>query len=428
VNLELLPGEERSVEGAEIARRWRERVGPVPDAVELVFTSSYFDAGKPIHVQLQGPRTAELREASERIKSRLSEYAGVFDVSDSFRGGKQELKLDILPSAEALGLTLADLGRQVRQAFYGEEAQRIQRDRDDVKVMVRYPASARRSLGDLEHMRVRTPDGREVPFSAVARAELGRGFAAVRRSDRERVINVTAEVDLARANANEVLADLRETVLPQVLADFPGISYSLEGERREQGETLAALGSGYVLALFAIYALLAVPLRSYLQPLLIMSVIPFGFIGAIAGHLIMGHHLSMMSLIGLVALSGVVVNSSLVLVYYVNRQRADGVSLAEAVRAAGAARFRPIVLTSLTTFVGLTPLMLERSMQAQFLIPMAVSLAFGVLFSTLITLLLIPSGYLIIEDLKALPRQLGFRRRAAKVMDLPAEIERPAAA
>jgi multidrug efflux pump subunit AcrB len=401
VNLELAPGEERSIGGEEMETRWRGLVGQIPDAVELAFTSSYFEIGEPINIQLQGTRVESLRVATDRLKERLAEYPGVFDVADSFRGGKRELELDIRPSAEALGLTLADLGRQVRQAFYGEEAQRIQRERDDVKVMVRFPAIERRSLGDLEDMRVRTPDGREVPFAAVAIADLGRGFATIQRSDRQRVINVTADLDLTRANANEILADLRSSVLPRLLAEHPGISYSMEGEQREQTETLSGLLRGFTLALFIIYALLAVPLRSYFQPLLIMSVIPFGFIGAIAGHLIMGHNLSVMSMVGIVALSGVVVNSSLVMVHWVNGRRAQGVSLDSAVRDAGAARFRPIVLTSLTTFVGLTPLMLEKSMQAQFLVPMAVSLAYGVLFATVITLFVIPSGYLILEDLKA---------------------------
>jgi multidrug efflux pump subunit AcrB len=364
--------------------------------------------GEPINLQLQGPDIERLRFAAERLKAELATYPGVADITDSFRGGKQELELTILPSAELLGLTMADLGRQVRQAFYGEEAQRIQRGRDEVKVMVRYPAEQRRSLGDIESMRIRTADGREVPFQSVARVERGVGFAAIRRSNRERIINVTADVDLTRANANEIVESLQKTFLPQMRLDFPSVSYAFEGEQKEQAETMGALSRGFVIALLAIFALLAVPLRSYLQPFIIMAAIPFGLVGAVWGHLLMGQDLSMFSVIGLVALAGVVVNDSLVLVNYVNEHRAAGIPIAKSVHEAGASRFRPILLTSLTTFAGLTPLMLERSVQAQLLIPMAISLAFGVIFATAITLVLVPALYLIVEDVKA-----SFRREPA---------------
>jgi multidrug efflux pump subunit AcrB len=406
VILELAPGQERGISASNIAQRWREIAGAIPDAVELVFVSDLFSAGEAVNIQLQGPRIDHLRQAANRVKAELAEYPGVVDIADSFRAGKQELKLAILPSAEPLGLTMQDLARQVRQAFYGDEAQRIQRARDDVRVMVRYPQAQRRSLGDVESMRIRTPDGTEVPFSTVARAELGRGFAAIQRSDRQRVVNVTADVDRTQTTPNDVLAPLLATQLPEIIADYPGMSYSLEGEQREQRRALGGLLRTYVLALVAIYALLAVPLRSYFQPLLIMSVIPFGMIGAIGGHLLLGRSLSFFSVIGMVALSGVVVNSSLVLVDFVNRRRAEGVALDDAVRQASVARFRPIVLTSLSTFAGLTPLMLERSLQAQFLIPMAISLAFGVIFAAFITLFIVPSGYLMLEDLRLLQQRL----------------------
>jgi multidrug efflux pump subunit AcrB len=400
VVLELIASEEREISTSQVAARWRELTGPIPDATELVFSSDLFSTGEAINIQLQGPSIDDLRRAADRVKDGLAEYPGVLDITDSFRAGKQEVKLAILPSAEPLGLTMQDLARQVRQAFYGEEAQRIQRGRDDVRVMVRYPRGQRRSLASLENMRIRTTDGAEVPFHVVARAELGRGFATIRRADRQRVVNVTADVDRTQTTANEVLASLLAGPLGEILADYPGMSYSLEGEQREQRRALGGLARGYVLALFGIYALLAVPLRSYLQPLIIMSVIPFGFVGAIGGHLLLGYNLSFMSVIGIIALSGVVVNSSLVLVDFINRRRAKGLPLRRAVRSAGVARFRPIVLTALTTFAGLTPLMMERSVQAQFLIPMAVSLAFGVIFATVITLLVVPCAYLILEDVR----------------------------
>jgi multidrug efflux pump subunit AcrB len=408
VNIELTPSEERSVTSAQIARLWRAKTGTIPDAVELDFTSSLFDAGAPVEVQLQGTDVAVLRTAAEELKGRLASYPGVFDVSDSFRGGKQELKLSLKPSAETLGLSLADLARQVRQGFYGDEAQRIQRGRDDVRVMVRYPEADRRSLDAVETMRIRTPDGTEVPFSAVATVQHGRGFSSIERVDRERVIRVTADVDPSRTTPNEIVGDLEANVLPDLLARLPGLSYSLQGEQREQEEFLGAMGRNFGIALLLIYGLLAIPLKSYSQPFLIMSAIPFGMVGAIMGHALLGYDLSMFSVIGMVALSGVVVNDNLVLVDYVNQRRGEGESLKAAASIAGVARFRPIVLNSVTSFVGLLPLLLNRSVQAQFLIPMAIALSFGVLFSTLVTLLLVPSAYLVLDDLQG----LAARRRA----------------
>lgn len=317
------------------------------------------------------------------------------------------MKLNILPAAEALGLTLDDLARQVRQAFYGEEAQRVQRGREDIRVMVRYPEEQRRSLSDLENLRIRTPSGGEVPFYAVAEVDEGRGYSTIRRVDRERVISVTANVDLSQGNPSEILRTLEADFVPGLIADYPDVTYSLEGEQREQRKMMGALIRDYGFALVLIYALLAIPLRSYGQPLIIMSVIPFGLVGAIAGHLIMDMSLSMMSVFGVVALSGVLVNSSLVLVHTVNRRRSAGATTREAVVEAGTTRFRPIVLTSVTTFVGLAPLLMEPSMGAQFVIPMAVSMAFGVLFASLLSLFLVPCGYIILEDLIALLHRSG---------------------
>jgi len=287
----------------------------------------------------------------------------------------------------------------VRQAFFGQEVQRIQRGRDDVKVVVRYPAEDRHSLGDLERMRIRAVDGSAVPFASVARATLGRGFSSIQRVDRRRVVSVTASVDTQMANANEIVADLKREVVPDIEAIHPRVQVSFGGEQREQAEVLGSLIRGWIIALFAIYALLAVPLRSYAQPLIIMAAIPFGLVGAVGGHLIMQYKFSMMSVVGLVALSGVVVNDSLVLVDYINKLRAKGAALQDAIREAGAARFRAILLTSLTTFAGLTPLLMEQSVQAKFLIPMGISLAFGVIFATLITLVMVPVSYLILDDL-----------------------------
>ncbi|MCG8592139.1 MAG: efflux RND transporter permease subunit [Proteobacteria bacterium] len=401
VSLELAGGDARPIPARDVVARWRAATPPIPGVEELVFTSALFSAGDPIAIQLRSADVEQLRAASETLQERLATYPGVRDVSDSFREGKREILLRILPAAETLGITQDDLARQVRQAFYGAEAQRIQRGRDDVRVMVRYPPEERRSLADLEELRIRAPSGGEVPFYAVAAVERGRGYASIQRADRQRVISVTADVDTEQATAGEILADLKAGLLPELRAAHPGLSYDFEGEQREQAKTLAALIRNYGFAMLLIYALLAVPLRSYAQPLLIMGVIPFGMVGAIIGHVLMGKNISMMSVFGVVALSGVVVNASLVLVHTVNQRREEGWPLEQAVREAGVARFRPIVLTSLTTFAGLTPLLLERSVSAQFLIPMATSLAFGVEFATLISLFLLPSSYLVLEDLQS---------------------------
>lgn len=424
VNVALAPSEVRTISSTEIANRWRELVGPVADAVELPFNSSLMSTGDPINIQLASRHYDQLQVAATELKRKLADYPGVFDISDSYRGGKQEVKLNVTPQGEALGISLSDLGRQVRQAFYGEEAQRIQRGRDDLRVMVRYPESQRRSLGDLENMRVRLPNGAEIPFSLAARAELGRGYAGIQRVDRQRVISVKADVDDA-ANANEILADITTNYIPVLLAKYPGMSYSLEGEQRQQMDSLGSLVEGFMFALLMIYVLLAIPFKSYTQPIIVMTAIPFGVVGAIWGHMIMGIGLTFLSLFGIVALSGVVVNDSLVLVDFINRGRASGESLGKIIRTAGMARFRPVLLTSLTTFAGLTPVLLEKSLQAQFLIPMAVSLGFGVMFATVITLVLVPIGYQILEDFSALGVRI-FGQRSEPVHEAVEPAEAPA--
>ncbi len=411
VTLQLTPSDQRDVSTLEVARRWREATGPIPDAVEFSFVSSSFSVGAEIDIQLAGPELDELAPVAAKIREGLAAYPGVIDITDSFRSGKGELKLDILPAGEALGLSLGALARQVRQAFYGEEIQRIQRGRDDVRVMLRYTESERRSLGALDDMRIRTRDGSEVPFATVARAELGRGFSAIKRTDGQRVVNVTADIDRTVITANEVLADFGAGPLQAILRDHPRVYSSLEGTRREQEESVASLIPLFGLALAIIYALLAIPLRSYAQPLIIMSVIPFAMAGAIWGHVIMKSlgllsNIAIMSVMGFVAASGVVVNSSLVLVHGVNARRREGMGVREAVVEAAVTRCRPILLTSLTTFAGLSPLLLNQSVQAQVLIPMATSVAWGVIFATVVTLLVVPAGYLILEDLQ----QIGRRR------------------
>jgi multidrug efflux pump subunit AcrB len=401
VSLELVPPEDRALEvtSAEIVREWRDGIGVIPGVKELSFFAEIGRGGDPVDIQLTGPDFDQLARLASVVKARLREYPGLFDIGDTFEDGKPEIKLRIRPEAELLGLNAEDLGRQVRQAFFGAEAQRIQRGRDDVRVMVRYPESERRSLESLDTMRIRTREGAEVPFGNVAEVELGQGFATIRRVDRQRAINVKADVNKEKVDVNRIVPDLR-SLLDTLVAENPGVRYSLEGELREQRESFGSILVGLGFVLFSIYALLAVPFRSYLQPLMVMLVIPFGVVGAILGHMIMGMNISIMSVMGMLALSGVVVNDSLVLVDWVNRRRREGMPIAEAVRKGGVARFRPILLTSLTTFVGLVPLIFEKSTQAQFLIPMAVSLGFGILYATLLTLFLVPVTYLILDDMQ----------------------------
>jgi multidrug efflux pump subunit AcrB len=339
-----------------------------------------------------------MTRAAYQLKEQLNKYQGLFDISDTYSGGKRELKLNLNSAGRALGITQTDLGRQVRQAYYGEEIQRIQRDREEIKVMLRYPLKDRKSLSALENLRIRTPNGIEVPLEEIAETGYGQGYPTIKRSDRARIINVQSSADKLIADIPSIERDLDQSFLPSIRKTFPDLRFSFVGERKEQNESDSSLAQSGWIALFIIYALLAIPFRSYFQPLLVMSVIPFGLIGAVLGHLIFSIPLSQLSMFGIVALTGVVINDSLVLVHYVN-QKSKNSSLLQAARDAGMARFRPILLTSLTTFVGLLPILFERSLQAQFLKPMAIAIGFGVLFATFITLIMVPCLYLILEDI-----------------------------
>lgn len=398
----LAKSEDRGVPAEDIANQWREMVGTVPGIDSLTFNSNLVHFGANIDLRLAHQSTDVLREAADRLKTALQTYPGVIDISDNFKKGKHELKIRLTSQARTLGLTEEELGRQIRGAFYGSESLRLQRGRNEVKVMVRYPEADRKSLADLYSMRIRTRDGGEVPLTAAAKVEEGWGYSAINRADRKRVVNITASVEGRLANTDEILLDLKNSVLSELVTDYPGLTYSMEGEEKERRESMGSMKKGFAFALFLIYALLAIPFRSYSQPLLIMMSIPFGVVGAILGHMIMGFDLSILSLFGIVALSGVVVNDALLLINYINTKRQEGIETFSAVIESGQRRFRPIILTSLTTSLGLTPIILETSVQAQFLIPMAISLGFGVLFATGITLLLIPALYLILEDIKGL--------------------------
>ena len=397
VALELIPGEERSIGTEEIVRRWRRLMPSVPGVKEVGFFSSLFSTGEPVNVQLSSKYMDDLLDAKEELKRELIQFPGVFDVKDNFNIGKEEISIKLLPAAENYGINMMMLGSQVRQAFYGLEVQSIQRGRDEVKVMLRYPKNERASISNLEDMMIKVPNGSTIPVRQIAKLELGEGLSSIQRKNRKRAINVTADVDLTVTTGNEVIAAVTASILPKILKKYNSISISLEGEQQEQGQNLKSIGKNFLLAMIVVYMLLAIPFKSYFQPLVVMSSIPFGLTGAVFGHLIMGINFSVLSMMGFVALTGVVVNDSLVMVDFINRYRSEGNSIMDAVLEAGPRRFRPIFLTSLTTFVGLTPLLLEKSIQAKFIIPMAVSLSFGVIFATAITLFLVPVGYLVLE-------------------------------
>lgn len=398
VGLEIIEANEDELDPRKIVKRWRELTGPIPGAVELTFDANAYSAGKAVNIQLRGNNLDELKVAAAAVKEKLRSYPGVFDISDTFRAGKQELKINIKADAQSLGLSSEQIARQVREAFYGIEVQRIQRNKDDVRVMVRFPDSERRSVGDLESMLIRTPNGSEVPFSSVATLEQGRGFSSIQRIDGARVITVEADVDRGVIAPEVVIGSVVSDLLPKLQQELPSVSYNLGGEAEERLTTMNKLMRDVSIAFIVIFVLLAIPLKSYLQPLIIMSVIPFGLLGAILGHLIMDMDLQIFSLLGIIALAGVVVNSSLVLVDYINRERDAGTDVRLATLNAGQARFRPIILTSITTFVGLIPLVFNDDLSLLMFRPLATSLSFGIITATALTLLLVPALYMVLED------------------------------
>jgi len=397
----LVHAENRQISSLEFERLWRQQVGDLPNVrKQRYFASSNAGGGAKINFQLSGANPQQLALASTELQNKLAQYNGVFDVYNSQGAGGREIQIGLKPYASQIGITLADVGRQVRQAFYGEEVQRIQRGVDTVKVMVRYPFEARSSVANLENLLIRTKSGQAIRIGQVAEVTMGEGPSSISRTDRKRTVNVTADVDPNKVQTGVVISDITKNLVPQLLAKYAEVEFELGGSSKEENTLLMRTFVGFAAALFLIYGLLAVPLRSYVQPLVIMSVIPFGLVGAVLGHIIFGVTISMLSILGLVALAGVVVNDSLILVEFANRRRAQGLTIEEALLAAGQQRFRAIVLTTLTTFVGLLPMLFETSMQAQFVIPMAISLSFGIVFATTMTLVLVPCCYRIVYDIQ----------------------------
>ncbi len=425
VRMETYGPEERSldVNTVDMAAEWRKRIGTIVGAEELTFRAEIMRGGDPIDVQLTGTNPDELLAMSEQIKTKLGQYPGVFDINDSLDTGRNEIQLRLKPEARQLGVTVSDLAKQVRQAFYGDEVQRIQRGRNEVKVMLRYPKSERKSLATLETMRVRIGDSLEMPFGSVAEAKVSKSFTSIKRVDRRRALNITADVDKKSVDVSAIREDLAKHI-DKVLAAHSHIHWTFEGEARAQQESNSAMSVGFMLVLFGMYAMVAIALKNYIQPAIIFVVIPFGIVGAVLGHLFHSMPLSIMSSFGIVAVCGVIVNDTLVLVDEINFIRAEGGDMRQAVLQGGASRFRAIFLTQITTFFGLVPLIFNgtwlaniapfffssgaQSTHAQFLTPVSVAMGYGSLFATIVTLYLVPLCYLVIDDAQQLVKQ-GWR-------------------
>jgi len=390
-----------------LTNRWRELMGDVAGTKSMRIRSMTRSGGGPaLSFKLMSRTTEDVEAAAAELVTHLRGYSGVFEVESSHSSGTRELQLRIKPAAESLGLTQADLASQVRQAFYGAEAQRIHRDRNEIKVMVRYPKDERQSIGNLEDMWLRTPAGGEVPLERVASIYYDNAPQGIRRQDGERVIIVSSNLDTTQTQPSTVIAGVNENFARHLEQNYPGVRFAATGATERESEALIDFARSFTIALFAIYALMAIPLRSYLQPLIVMSVIPFGLIGALMGHLILGYPVSSVSILGFIALTGVVVNDGIILVDFVNKAVEQGMERGKAAVEAGVARFRAILLTSLTTFFGLSPMLAETSFQAALMMPMAIALAFGILFATTMTLILIPCVYVIMDDATALTRRL----------------------
>ena len=396
ITAELYGPEEHSINirTGDLARELRERVGEIPGAEELSIIAQIGRGGSPISIELSGANPEGMRVVGERLRSQLQRYPGVFDIQDNFSGGKEELNIGLKPLAKLLGLDLADVATQIRGSIFGFEAQRIQRGREEVRVMVRLPSEYRSSIQDLMTLPIQIgSDNAPVPLSDLATIESQRSPTTLYKLNRRSIINVFADVDQDIADTPSILRDV-STFLENEKQSSPDLNYTFRGEAEEQSENNQGVQSGLILILICVYALLAIPFKSYSQPFIVMSIMPFSVISAILGHMVIGYNLSMLSIIGMLALLGVVVNDSLVLVDYINQQRKRGMDVFDAVLTSGTVRFRPVILTSLTTFAGLVPLLLDSSTQSEFLKPMAISLGFGILFSTVVTLIIVPVNYL----------------------------------
>lgn len=423
VMVKLVIPKERPINTFELADLWRKAIPSYPGVKTLTISDNLFGGGRDdgdVAFKLESTDDAQLLAAAKQLKAKLNSLKGVGDVNDSRQTSAKEVQLELKPLAYSMGLTLAEVASQVSYSFYGLEAQRILRDSEEIKVMVRYPLEQRSSVGHVDDVMIQAPNGAELPLSELADISLTDGVTRIRRENGNRTINVWASVDAEQVEPFEVAKDIRDNFIPNLLKQYPHVQSEVSGSIQEEMDSADNQLRDFVISLMVIFSLLAIPLRSYSQAVMIMIVIPFGVIGAVFGHFILGMDLSALSVMGILAASGVVVNDSLVMVDYVNNARKRGERLKDAVMHAGTKRFRAIMLTSATTFIGLVPIIFfETSAQAQIVIPMAVSLSFGVLFATIVTLIFIPSLYVIIEDLRVL-----FSRKKKKLPTVD-EITKP---
>ncbi|MEM6455314.1 MAG: efflux RND transporter permease subunit [Acidobacteriota bacterium] len=405
VELVMLPPDERTMSAAEVIQIWRDSIGDIPGVAQITFEAERGPGGfrRDISVDLSHADIDVLERASRAFAEELATFTYARDINDSYRKGKVQYDFALLPEGRALGLTPADVGSQLRGAFFGSLALRLLRGTNEIEVRVKLPEDEREDIYHLESLVLRTPSGGEVPLLDVVEVRTGEAFARLDRRDGRRIVSVSADIEPDRA-IGQVIQAINEDVLPRLAQEYPGLTWTFEGGSAEMRRATASLWGGFGLAMFVIYALLAVALRRYVQPLVVIAAIPFGIIGAVFGHILLGFDLSLISFMGVIALSGVVVNDSLILIDYANRTRGDHPGF-EAIVRAGMRRFRPIFLTTATTFFGLMPIILETSLQSQYIVPMAISLAFGIVFSTAVTLVLVPCLYLVVDDV------VGYRAR-----------------
>ncbi len=405
VELVMLPPDARSMPAAKVIEIWRDSIGDIPGVDQITFEAERGPGGgrRDVSVDLSHSDIDVLERASKAFAREMEAFAYTRDVNDSYSKGKVQLDFRLLPEGRALGLTAADVGSQLRGAFYGSLAMRLLRGTNEIEVRVKLPEEERKDIYNLEELVIRTPSGAEVPLLDVAEVRRGEAFARIDRRDGRRIVSVSMDVEPDRA-IGQVIAAIDNEVLPRLALEHPGLTWSHEGSNAEMREATASLWGGFGLAMFVVYALLAVAFRRYVQPLIVMAAIPFGIIGAVLGHIILGFDLSLISLMGVIALSGVVVNDSLIMIDYANRLRGQHGAL-DAILIAGTRRFRPIFLTTATTFLGLVPIIMETSLQSQHIVPMAISLGFGIVFSTVVALLLVPCLYLMVEDIAGLVRR-----------------------
>jgi len=396
----MLPPDERDMTAADVIALWSQEIGDIPGIDQITFEAERGPGGHrdDIGVDLSHNDPELLVLASQRFKADMESYAATRNINDNYNKGKQQYNFTLLPEGQLLGLTPEDVGRQVRNAFYGAVALRQLRGTNEIEVRVKLPLSERKDHSTLENLIIQTPNGQEVPLRDVAKIESGEAFSSLSRRNGRRIINVSMDVE-PQNTLTQISAAMKQEVLPQIRSEFPGLTWDFRGSDAQMRESTQVLWSGFAMAMFIIYALLAIAFGSYVQPLIVMMAIPFGAIGVVIGHLMLGYDLSLVSLMGTVALSGVVVNGSLIMIGHANKRRKTMPAI-EAIREAGVRRFRPIVLTTLTTFGGLTPIILERSMQAAQLIPMAIALGFGIVFASAILLIMVPCFYMTIEDIK----------------------------